>query len=230
MEQIPEQHQPFQPVIDPRPSDVSWPTMVWPIPQATELVGTHVKLVKLDPASDAPALFSALNHDLVWQHLADRPNSPEHLSKILLARHARSDWQQWKVVANHAREGSSKEDIIGMTSYFEVSTNDARLEIGATAYTPSMWGTLVNPETKMLLLGYAFEVLRVGRVQIKTDVRNVRSQRAIASLGAQYEGLLRRYQRRSDNTVRDTVLFSIIAEDWPEVQKRLQRRLAKSIE
>jgi RimJ/RimL family protein N-acetyltransferase len=71
----------------------------------------------------------------------------------------------------------------------------------------------------------AFEVLGAGRVQLKTDVRNARSQQAIARLGAQYEGVLRRYQRRADDTVRDTVMFSILAEEWPAVRDRLQRRV-----
>ena len=63
-------------------------------------------------------------------------------------------------------------------------------------------------------------------MQLKTDIRNVRSQQAIARLGATYEGVLRRYQRRADGTVRDTVLFSVIAEQWPSVRERLQARLA----
>ncbi|HEU4581308.1 MAG TPA: GNAT family protein, partial [Polyangiaceae bacterium] len=73
---------------------------------------------------------------------------------------------------------------------------------------------------------FAFERLGAGRVQLKTDVRNQRSQRAIARLGARYEGTLRRYQRRDDGTVRDTVLFSILAEEWPQVRAGLLARLA----
>ncbi len=116
--------------------------------------------------------------------------------------------------------------MIGTTSYLEVSAPDARLEIGATAYKPSSWGTEVNPEAKLLLLAHAFDSLCAGRVQLKTDVRNTRSQRAIAALGARYEGTLRRYQRRGDGTVRDTALFAITAEDWPDVRARPTRRLA----
>jgi RimJ/RimL family protein N-acetyltransferase len=115
--------------------------------------------------------------------------------------------------------------VVGTSSYLEVSPRDARLEIGFTAYTPAVWGGVVNPETKLLLLGYAFETLNVGRVQLKTDVRNARSQQAIARLGAQYEGILRRYQRRSDDTVRDTVLFSMLADEWPAARAGLVARL-----
>ena len=104
-------------------------------------------------------------------------------------------------------------------------TRDARLEIGWTVYAPAVWGSAVNPWCKLLLLGYAFEELRMGRVQLKTDIRNERSQQAIARLGARFEGVLRRYQRRADGSVRDTVLFSITAEEWPEVRARLSTRL-----
>jgi RimJ/RimL family protein N-acetyltransferase len=115
--------------------------------------------------------------------------------------------------------------VVGTSSYLEVSVPDARLEIGATAYTPAVWSTTINPDTKLRLLEHAFDALRVGRTQLKTDVRNVRSQRAIARLGATCEGTLRRYQRREDGTVRDTVLFSIVAEEWPAVRAGLLARL-----
>jgi len=88
-----------------------------------------------------------------------------------------------------------------------------------------VWASRVNPEAKLLLLRFAFDELGAGRVQLKTDIRNVRSAQAIARLGARFEGTLRRYQRRADDTVRDTVLFSILAEEWPEVRAGLQRRL-----
>jgi len=84
----------------------------------------------------------------------------------------------------------------------------------------------VNPECKLLLLTYAFDELHMGRVQLKTDIRNHRSQQAIARLGATYEGVLRRYQRRADGSVRDTVMFSITAEEWPGVRQRLVDRVS----
>ena len=90
--------------------------------------------------------------------------------------------------------------MAGTSSYLDVSVPDARLEIGSTAYDRRVWGTAVNPEAKLLLLAHAFDVLGAGRVQLKTDVRNHRSQQAIARLGARYEATLRRYQRREDGT------------------------------
>jgi N-acetyltransferase len=201
--------------------------MVWPVPAAAEMSGRWVRVTPLDPVADASALFAALDHDPVWEHLAGRPDGPEQLARMLLTRHAASDWQQWLVRASRPVAGLSTDAVIGTTSYLEASAHDARLEIGSTAYTPATWGTVVNPEVKLLLLAYAFDTLKAGRVQLKTDVRNVRSQEAIARLGAQYEGTLRRYQRRSDGSVRDTVLFSITAEDWPAVRRGLAARLRR---
>ena len=118
--------------------------------------------------------------------------------------------------------GLAAGSVAGTSSYLDVSVPDARLEIGSTAYDRRVWGTAVNPEAKLLLLSHAFDVLGAGRVQLKTDVRNHRSQQAIARLGARYEATLRRYQRREDGTVRDTVLFSILAEEWPAVRDGLE--------
>lgn len=202
--------------------------MVWPVPAGTELTGRWVRLTRLDPVADVPELFSALDHEQVWEHLSGRPDRPEQLAQTLLARHSQPSWQQWLVRTGCPVAGLAADQVIGTTSYLEASATDARLEIGFTAYTPASWATVVNPEVKLLLLGYAFDTLHAGRVQLKTDVRNVRSQQAIARLGARYEGTLRRYQRRGDGSVRDTVLFSITTEDWPVVRQRLERRLSSA--
>ena len=116
--------------------------------------------------------------------------------------------------------------VVGTTSYLDVSLADARLEIGSTAYSPAVWATEVNPASKLLLMTWAFDH-GFGRVQLKTDIRNRRSQAAIAKLGATYEGVLHRYQRRQDGTVRDTVMYSVTAEEWPGVRERLRARLAR---
>ena len=143
----------------------------------------------------------------------------------LLSGHVEAGVHPWLVTLRVRQAGLEAGAVVGISSYLDVSVRDARLEIGGTAYRPDVWASAVNPECKLLLLRYAFEDLGVGRVQLKTDVRNVRSQQAIARLGARYEGTLGRYQRRADATVRDTVLFSILAEDWPAVKAGLVARL-----
>lgn len=207
----------FEPVPDARPDDQSWAEMVWPIPADVELKGATVTVTPLDPARDSAELFEALDRDEVWAHVPQRPTSPAHFEDVLSVRASQNDWVPWVI-----RTG---DDVVGTSSYLDVNPHDARLEIGYTLYSPKVWGAAVNPETKLLLLGYAFDTLGAGRVQLKTDTRNVRSQQAIARLGATYEGTLRRHFRRADGSVRDTVMFSVIAEDWPSVRDGLRERL-----
>jgi|SRR5690625_4543845 len=198
--------------------------MAWPPAPDSELRGRTVVLTPAAPERDSGELFKALDADAVWQHVSGRPANPDVLAATL-RQQVTSGRFPWLVRLSRPVAGIPTRSVVGMSTYLDVSTADARLEIGSTSYTPPVWGTLVNPEAKLLLLSHAFDVLGAGRVQLKTDVRNVRSQRAIARLGARYEGTLRRYQRRSDGTVRDTVLFSVLAEEWPTVRKTVQARL-----
>jgi len=101
-----------------------------------------------------------------------------------------------------------------------------RVEIGSTWYVPAVWSTRINPECKLLLLAHAFEVLGMNRVSFCTDIRNTRSQAAIAKLGAVKEGILRSHMITQGGRVRDTVLFSIVLADWPAVKAQLTARLA----
>ncbi|WP_051037506.1 GNAT family N-acetyltransferase [Nocardia otitidiscaviarum] len=227
-ESIDEPHR-FTPVPDPRPADERWPEMIWPVPATTELVGATVRLTPLDPAADAAALFAALDHDRVWAHVPWRPSDPLRFREHLEVTGRQPDWQLWTVRTRRRIGDVDADTVVGVTAYLAVSARDAALEIGFTLYDPTVWATSVNPETKLLLLEFAFDRLRVGRVQLKTDVRNHRSQQAIARLGARYEGVLRRNFRRADGTVRDSVLFSIIAEDWPATRTRLTARLDRAV-
>lgn len=215
----------FEPIPDPRPADTAWPEMTWPVPAGTRLTGEVVTLTTFDPA-DTAELFAALDSDAVWQHLPWRPTDAAELGQLLRDLAATSDWHVWIVRSRNGIGEGPAGSVLGLTCYLDARPRDASLEIGFTAYAPSVWGSAVNPDAKLLVLEYAFETLRVGRVQLKTDVRNHRSQRAIARLGAVYEGTLRRHFRRGDGTVRDSVLFSTVAEDWPRVRARLVRRRA----
>lgn len=120
-------------------------------------------------------------------------------------------------------------EAAGMTGYLEIRPAHLGLEIGRTWIGKAHQGTRVNPESKYLLLRHAFEGLGAVRVQFKTDSRNLHSQRAIEKLGAQREGLLRRYQIRSNGYIRDTAVYSILAEEWPGVKAGLEARLAPGL-
>jgi len=114
---------------------------------------------------------------------------------------------------------------VGATGYLEIRERHRSMEIGRTWIGKAWQGSKVNPESKYLLLLHAFETLDALRVQFKTDWNNQHSQRAIEKLGAVREGVLRRYQIRSNGLPRDTVIYSIIAEEWPAVKARLEARL-----
>jgi RimJ/RimL family protein N-acetyltransferase len=114
---------------------------------------------------------------------------------------------------------------LGSSSYLDVALEHKRVEIGATWYHPDVWATTVNPDAKLLLLTYAFDVLGCNRVSLVTDALNHRSQAAIAKLGATREGVLRSHMVVHDGRIRDTVVFSIVGSEWPAVRERLLGRL-----
>ena len=144
---------------------------------------------------------------------------------LAYVQEARDGWARGEYLPFTVVERSTQR-VLGATRLGAIDALVPHVEIGWTWYAPDVRGSIVNPECKLLLLSYAFEELHMGRVQLKTDIRNHRSQAAIARLGATYEGVLRRYQRRADGTVRDTVIFSITAEDWPDVRQSLSDRVA----
>lgn len=178
--------------------------------------------MRLATPADALGLFEALDHDACWTHVKGRPASEDDVVQTIIDAPRMSRWM-WLIERVDASGGAGT--ILGTSSFLDVAPGDARLEIGFTCYTPSAWATDVNPACKLLLMTWAFETASFGRVQLKTDIRNTRSQQAIARLGAQFEGVLRRFQRRQDGTVRDTVLFSVVAEEWPTVKAGLLERL-----
>lgn len=113
--------------------------------------------------------------------------------------------------------------IIGSTRFYDISAVNRSLEIGSTWLTPSVWRTAVNTECKYLLLKHCFEILGTIRVQLKTDSRNIRSQSAIERLGAVKEGILRNHMILPDGYVRDSVYYSIIDKEWPDVKLRIEQ-------
>lgn len=116
--------------------------------------------------------------------------------------------------------------LVGTSALWGAEVRNESIHLGRTLYGRRWWGMGVNPETKLLLLAHCFEDCGYGRVAIQTDTRNVRSQAAIAKLGAVREGVLRRDRRRGDGTFRDTVVYSILRHEWPAVKERLLVRLA----
>lgn len=116
---------------------------------------------------------------------------------------------------------------VGSTRFADIDAPSERLEIGWTWLAPSAWRTAINTEAKLLQLRHAFDDLGAGRVALKTDARNERSQKAIERLGGVREGTWRRHLRMPDGYIRDTVYYSILRDEWPGVRQRLEDRLAR---
>jgi RimJ/RimL family protein N-acetyltransferase len=117
--------------------------------------------------------------------------------------------------------------VIGSTRYHDIVREIDRVEIGYTWYAQSRQRTHANTTCKRLLLAHAFEALGCQVVGLRTDGFNFRSQRAIEALGAKKDGVIRHHGRRRDGTVRDTVMYSILATEWPDVRRHLDLRLAR---
>ena len=117
--------------------------------------------------------------------------------------------------------------VAGATRYMNIMPTDRGLEIGGTWYGPKFQRTVVNTECKYLLLSHAFETLGCIRVQLKTDLRNERSQKAIERIGAVKEGVLRNHMILPDGHYRDSVFYSILYTEWPEVKKRLEEMMKR---
>ena len=118
-------------------------------------------------------------------------------------------------------------DIVGTTRYHDIVSAIDRVEIGYTWYASSRQRTNVNTTCKLLLLAHAFETLHCKVVGLRTDNFNFRSQKAIEGIGAKKDGILRHHAARKDGTVRDSVMYSILATEWPDVRRHLELRLAR---
>ena len=122
---------------------------------------------------------------------------------------------------------SATGEVLGSTSYHDIVPAIDRLEIGWTWYAKRVQRTAVNTTAKLLLLAHAFDTLGAKLVGWRTDNYNFASQRAIERLGAKKDGVLRHHALRRDGTVRDTVMYSLTAGEWPEVRAHLDWQLAR---
>ena len=122
----------------------------------------------------------------------------------------------------HATETNQ---IIGMTRFYKLEPLQKRVSIGYTWYIPEVWGKVHNKECKILLLQYAFETLDFQRVEFEVAHQNIRSQKAVKKIGGVKEGILRKHGLHADGTVRDTVVFSITDDEWPEKKRFLQQMI-----
>ena len=185
------------------------------------------RVVRLAPLSEehVPALALAGRDESIWQFMrygvVDSQDKMRDLVQYLLRLQAKGTDLPFTVF--HIADGGA----VGMTRYMDIRPEDRALEIGGTWYAPAYQRTAVNTECKYLLLRHAFETLGCIRVQLKTDLRNERSQRAIERLGALREGVLRDHMILPDGSVRSSVFYSILLSEWPSIKARLEEMLKK---
>lgn len=184
------------------------------------LEGSRVRLEPLRPEHVGRLWAAAADPD-TWRYMTFDVRSPEDLARWVEARRAPMATGRAMPFCQIDR---ATEQAVGSTSLFDIDPHNRRLEIGHTWLAERARRTGINREAKSLLLRYAFETLGMERVQLKTDARNERAQRAIEALGAAREGVLRRHDVLPDGHVRDAVVYSILRHEWPAVVTRLSAR------
>jgi len=190
-------------------------------PERVTLSGRSVRLEPLDARHRDDLLAAAAEDPATFRYMGQDLSVGASAWPAYLADAQRSDFVAWATV--DAATGRA----IGSTRFGDIAPEHERLEIGWTWIAPSHQRSAANTEAKLLQLTYAFEELGATRVALKTDGRNERSQRAIERIGGVREGVLRRHIRLPDGYLRDTVYFSILADEWPAAKARLTARLAE---
>jgi RimJ/RimL family protein N-acetyltransferase len=181
----------------------------------------------LEPLNDhhAADLFCAAADDRIWAFMDQAaPSSLEQVHALIADARREYELGERLPFAIIDKAGNR---AVGSTSYIDIRPQDRGLEIGWMWTSPSVWGTGASPEAAYLLLRHAFEVQGVIRAVLKTDARNIRSQRAIEAIGAVREGVWRNHRVLRTGKYRDTVYYSIIDSEWPATRGLIEERLSR---
>jgi len=192
--------------------------------QPSRLEGHGVRLEPLSREHEA-GLKEAAQDGRLWELFFTSVPEPENTGKYIedaLKGQERGDMLPWAV--RDLKSGA----IVGSTRYHDILPASDRVEIGYTWYAARCQRTHVNTACKLLLFTYGFERLKCKVVGLRTDNFNFRSQRAIEALGAKKDGVIRHHQPRRDGSIRDTVMYSVLADEWPAVKKHLELRLRRN--
>lgn len=195
--------------------------MISPVPVTLEARGIRLEPLTLDHAE---GLAAAAADGKLWELWFTSVPAPGETLRYM--EDAFEGQRQGTMLPWAVRELES-DTVIGTTRYHDIVARIDRVEIGYTWYAGRWQRTHVNTTCKLLLLTHAFESLGCAVVGLRTDNFNFASQRAIAALGAHQDGVLRHHQARRDGTVRDSVMFSILASEWRDVKRHLELRLAR---
>ncbi len=201
-------------------SDLVWPTPF--APEAVTLQGRQVRLEPLGP-QHAGGLLEAGRFASLWEVTTQPPlDSTAAVGAYLdVAARCLADGSEVPFAIMHV----ATETLIGSTRWRDIARPHRRVEIGGTWITPTHQRSAANTEAKYLQLRHLFDTLGAIRVQLKTDLRNTQSQRALERIGAVREGVFRRHMVVRDGYVRDSVFYGITDIDWPGVRRRLEQKL-----
>lgn len=189
-----------------------------------ELSVLNGEFIQLEPVGQQhrEELRSAANHEQIWHYMPQKATNEffdlwfnECLEKM-------SSREQ----ITYAVRCKKDKHVKGATAFYDLQLENKRLTLGYSWYSPETWGTGINSESKLLMLTHAFESWGINRVELGTDSRNLRSYHAIKKLGATEEGLLREHMILHGTVTTDTIVFSILSSEWPEVKRRLELRQA----
>lgn len=192
-------------------------------PALRTLEGRFVRLVPLREGH-LPALFRAIGKPEIFEggYGGGPAGYRATEAEFIHFAHDYYGWLENNVYGVWLTDGT----LVGTSTLGDFDELNEHAHIGWTAYSPDVWGGVVNPEAKLLLLTEAFDH-GFNRVRIQTDAINVHSRAAILKLGAQFEGVLRRVMLRADGTWRDTAVYSILRDEWPAVRAGLEARIAR---
>lgn len=179
--------------------------------------------IRLEPLTTvhAPALAELVQDGKLWQITVTSVPAPQDSLNYIETAVNTADRLAFAVI------DKTTEKLIGSSSYHDILPRVKRLEIGYTFYGQSYWRTAVNSRCKLLLLTHAFETLQYLTVGWRTDGLNLRSQQAIERLGAKKDGVIRGHALRRDGSIRDTVMYSMTADEWQLAKQQLQQHMAK---
>lgn len=190
--------------------------------QPVTLSGQHATLEPLR-AEHAQGLRAAADDGELWKLWYTTVPAPEHMEAEIARRLGLQEQGSMQPFAVRDANG----ELAGMTTYMNIDAANQRVEIGSTWYARRVQRTPLNTECKLMLLRHAFERLDCIAVEFRTHWMNHQSRTAIARLGAKQDGVLRNHHRMPDGSLRDTVVFSIIASEWPAVRNHLQFQLER---
>jgi RimJ/RimL family protein N-acetyltransferase len=192
-------------------------------PAPITLEGHGVRLEPLAP-SHAESLTAAVSDGKLWELWFTSVPEPEQVSEYI---ESALEGQRAGTMLPWAVRELGTGTVVGTSRYHDIVTSVDRVEIGYTFYARTWQHTHLNTACKLLLLAHAFDALGCQVVGLRTDNFNFASQKAIAALGAKRDGVIRHHQRRRDGSARDSVMFSILAAEWPDVRRHLEMRLAR---